>query len=243
MKANRTGRLLLCGAAALCFFGGAVPCAWRGDVAHASMPAWNVTKEAIEAMQGTWYDLDGNVAFVVTGDDFNGRKIVHAMNYAGPRAWVADVFLEGEDGGERVGHSVAWMPSRRFLTVDGKTFRNTREPEYFESVRGVYLGMKEKEMLALMGAPERNAKGHHLAWPDMAVNIEGGIVTAIFLPKGGACLDGSGLGADSDEEAFREAYGIAGDFAETKFLEIGSCHEYLLFAEYPDEIALSLHTP
>ncbi|MBQ9377452.1 MAG: hypothetical protein IJU05_06610, partial [Schwartzia sp.] len=66
MKTNRFGRALLCGATALCFLGGAAP------AAHASMPAWNVTQETIEALQGTWYDLDGNVAFVVDGDIFNG---------------------------------------------------------------------------------------------------------------------------------------------------------------------------
>ncbi|MBR5381724.1 MAG: hypothetical protein IK136_03790, partial [Oscillospiraceae bacterium] len=141
MKTSIIKRFLACGAAALFLF-----CAAALPTASASMPAYNVTKEVIEAAQGTWYDLDGNVAFVVNGDDFNGRRLVHAMNYSGPRAGLADFFLEGENLGEWAGHTITWMPNRRFLTVDGKLCRNTKEPEYFESVRGVYLGMKKEDM-------------------------------------------------------------------------------------------------
>lgn len=195
--------------------------------ARASMPAWNVTKETIEAVQGTWYDLDGNVAFVVNGDDFNGRRIVHAMNFAGPRACLADVFFEGEDLGGPAGHFIRWMTNRRFLTVDGKVCRNTKEPEYFESVRGVYLGMKAEDMIALLGEPEQNIKNWRFIWPDMSVNTEDGIVTAIFLPKGGAHLEVSGLGADNAPEDFAEAYDFAEGWDGKESKEIGNYGEYL----------------
>ena len=195
--------------------------------ARASMPAWNVTKETIEAVQGTWYDLDGNVAFVVNGDDFNGRRLVHAMNFAGPRACLADVFFEGEDLGGPAGHFIRWMTNRRFLTVDGKVCRNTKEPEYYESVRGVYLGMKLDDMFALLGEPERNIKNRRFEWPDVTVNTEDGIVTAIFLPKGGARLDGSGLGADDTPEDFAAAYGFPEAWNGQESREIGNSGEYL----------------
>ena len=195
--------------------------------ARASMPAWNVTKETIEAVQGTWYDLDGNVAFVVNGDDFNGRRLVHAMNFVGPRACLADVFFEGEDLGGPAGHFIRWMTNRRFLTVDGKVCRNTKEPEYFESVRGVYLGMKTEDMIALLDEPEQNIKNWRFVWPDMIVNTEDGIVTAIFLPKGGARLDVSGLGADDAPEDFAEAYDFAEGWDGKESKEIGSYGEYL----------------
>lgn len=195
--------------------------------ARASMPAWNVTKETIEAVQGTWYDLDGNVAFVVNGDDFNGRRLVHAMNFAGPRACLADVFFEGEDLGGPAGHFIRWMTNRRFLTVDGKVCRNTKEPEYFESVRGVYLGMKAEDMIALLGEPEQNIKNWRFIWPDMSVNTEDGIVTVIFLPSGGAHLEVSGLGADDAPEDFAEAYDLAEGWDGKESKEIGSYGEYL----------------
>ncbi len=195
--------------------------------ARASMPAWNVTKETIEAVQGTWYDLDGNVAFVVNGDDFNGRRLVHAMNFAGPRACLADIFFEGEDLGGPAGHFIRWMTNRRFLTVDGKVCRNTKEPKYFESVRGIYLGMKAEDMIALLGEPEQNIKNWRFIWPDMSVNTEDGIVTAIFLPRGGARLEVSGLGADDAQEDFAEAYDFAEGWDGKESKEIGSYGEYL----------------
>ncbi len=218
MKTQRALSALLL---ALSLFFGAAP------AARASMPAWNVTKETIEAVQGTWYDLDGNVAFVVNGDDFNGRRLVHAMNFAGPRACLADIFFEGEDLGGPAGHFIRWMTNRRFLTVDGKVCRNTKEPEYFESVRGVYLGMKTEDMIALLGEPEQNIKNWRFVWPDMSVNTEDGIVTAIFLPSGGARLEVSGLGADDAPEDFATAYDFAEGWDGKESKEIGSYGEYL----------------
>lgn len=242
MKTNRFGRALLCGAAALCFLGGVSgPAAL--PTAHASMPAWNVTQETIEALQGTWYDLDGNVAFVVDGDTFNGRRIVHAMNFSGSGACLADFFLEGENIGERGGRFVSWMPNGRFLILDGKVCRNTKEPEYFESVRGVYLGMKVEDMLAILGEPERIINKWRFVWPDMTVNTNDGIVLAICLPKGGARLDGSGLGADSGEEEYREAYGFEGELRSSEPREIGSLHEKLSFGKYPEEVVLCFFKP
>lgn len=195
--------------------------------AFASMPAWMVTNEVIEAAQGTWYDLDGNVAFVVEGDRLNGRRIVHALNFAGPHACHADFFLDGENLGDSPAHFIRWLPNRRFLTLDGTTCRNTREPEYFESVRGVYLGMKLDDMFALLGEPERNIKNRRFEWPDVTVNTEDGIVTAIFLPKGGARLDGSGLGADDTPEDFAAAYGFPEAWNGQESREIGNSGEYL----------------
>ena len=58
------------------------------------------------------------------------------------------------------------------------------------------------------------------------VKTVGGMVHAIFLPSGGARLDGSGLGADSAPEEFMAAYGLDEPLGN-KNREIGTCGEKL----------------
>lgn len=208
-----------------------------GATAFASMPAVNRFEDAVPAIQGVWYDLDGNEAFVVNGDSFNGRRILSATNYMGSvRAPEADFCIEGENGEEPSRITILWMSNGRFITVDGKSYRNTKEPSYFESVRGVYLGMKQEDMLALLGEPEETNKLGRFVYPDLTVKTVYGMVHAIILPRGGARLDVSGLGADSTPEDFAAAYGLAEPLGN-KNCKIGEHGEKLKLR--PDMLILS----
>ena len=198
-----------------------------GATAFPSMPAVDRFEDGIAAIQGTWYDLDGNEAFVVVGDSFNGRKILSATNYLGSnRACTAEFCIEGENGEEPSHLDIVWLPNGRFIMVDGKNYRSTKEPTYFESVRGVFLGMKQEDMLALLGEPTKSESNCNFIFPDMSVRTVGGMVHAIFLPSGGARLDGSDLGADSAPEDFMAAYGLDEPLG-SKNREIGTCGEKL----------------
>ena len=122
----------------------------------ASMPAFNRFKEGVAAVQGVWYDLDGNEAYSALGDTFNGLKILSVTSYGGgPLACDADFCLKDEDGEKTSFINIAWTTNRKFLRVNGNYYRNTKEPEYYESVRGVFLGMKTDDMLALLGEPTK----------------------------------------------------------------------------------------
>jgi hypothetical protein len=206
--------------------------------ALASMPAFNRFQEGVAAVQGVWYDLDGNEAYSAAGDSFNGKKILSVTSYGGSAlACNADFCVRDENGEKTHYVNITWTPNRKFLMVDGNYYRNTKEPEYHESVRGVFLGMKKDDMLALLGSPTKNAGDRRFTYPDMAVNVSGGMVVAIFLPRDGARLDGSGLGADDAPEEIAEAC----DFPEGwdgKPCEIGNCGEYLERRE--DMLVLSL---
>lgn len=198
-----------------------------GATVFASMPVADRFEDGVAAIQGTWYDLDGNEAFIVSGDSFNGRKILGATNYMGSStATTAEFRVEGENGEGFSTLDIVWMPNGRFIMVNGRSYRNTKEPTYFESVRGVYLGMKQEDMLALLGEPTRNIKNWRFVYPGMTVNTTGGMVNAIFMDGGGARLDGSGLGADDAPEDFMAAYGLDEPLGN-KFREIGDCGEKL----------------
>ncbi len=220
MKNRTLCRVFSVLAALLCFSFGAV--------SFASMPAFNRFTEGVAAVQGTWYDLDGSEAFVVAGTSFNGRTIRSVTSYGGSaEACNADFCLEGENGEKPSYINVTWTSDRRFLLVNGMYCRNSKEPVYFESARGVFLGMKKDDMLALLGEPTKNVGNWRFVYPDMTINTSGGMVVAIFLPCGGARLDGSGLGADDSPENFASAYGFPEGWNGQDCREIGNCSEYL----------------
>ena len=50
--------------------------------------------------------------------------------------------------------NITWTANRKFLMVNGNYYRNTKEPEYYESARGVFLGMNKEDMLALLGTDD-----------------------------------------------------------------------------------------
>lgn len=177
MKNRTLCRVFSVLAALLCFSFGAV--------SFASMPAFNRFTEGVAAVQGTWYDLDGSEAFVVAGTSFNGRTIRSVTSYGGSaEACNADFCLEGENGEKPSYINVTWTSDRRFLLVNGMYCRNSKEPVYFESARGVFLGMKKDDMLALLGEPTKNVGNWRFVYPDMTINTSGGMVVAIFLPCG-----------------------------------------------------------
>lgn len=198
-----------------------------GAAAFASMPAINRFTEGVAAVQGVWYNLDGNEAFSAEGALFNGRKILNVTGYGGSaEAANVDFCLEGKDDEKPFYVNITWTRDRRFLLVDGRFYRNTKEPEYFESARGVFLGMKTEDALALLGTPTESVGDRRLVYPDMTINTSGGMVVAIFLPAGGARLDGSGLGAEDAPEDFAAAYDFPGDWdGQTRKIEGSS--EYL----------------
>lgn len=208
-----------------CFFAFLFAALSFGAAAFASMPAINRFTEGVAAVQGVWYDLDGVELFSAEGAFFNGRKILDVTGYGGSaEAANADFRLEGESPSYV---NITWTRDRRFLLVNGKFCRNTKEPVYFESARGVFLGMKKDDMLALLGEPTKNVGNWRFVYPDMTINTSGGMVVAIFLPCGGARLDGSGLGADDSPENFASAYGFPEGWNGQDCREIGNCSEYL----------------
>ena len=210
-----------------CFFAFLVAALSFSAAAFASMPAINRFTEGVAAVQGVWYDLDGVEAFSAEGAFFDGRKILDVTGYGGSaEAANVDFCLEGKDGETPFYVNITWTRDRRFLLVDGRYCRSTKEPDYFESARGVFLGMKTEDALALLGEPTEHTKNGRLIYPDMTIHTSGGMVVAIVLPNGGAHLDASGLGAEDAPEDFAAAYNFSKNW-DGQAREIESSGEYL----------------
>ena len=102
--------------------------------------------------------------------------------------------------------------SHQYLIVDDKMpLRRSVQPEYNESIVGIYIGITKADLEAAYQQPntvkedlgmERWAyDAHH-----MDVYLQGGIVMAIRMYK---VSDKSGLTADSTAETYAQTYGLA----------------------------------
>ena len=101
------------------------------------------------------------------------------------------------------------------LNYNNSALRKTKNPQYFESVGGIYIGMNQNEVLRLYGEP--SSKEHYniflkdWIWKyknlGLEVAVYGGIVTEIKIYSyGDRKFDWSGLSANSSRSAFANKY-------------------------------------
>ena len=174
---------------------------FSGTTSLASMPAINRFKEGVAAVQGVWYDLDGNEAFSAVGDSFNGKKILSVTSYGGSAiACDADFCVKDEDG-EKTSHiDIAWTSNRKFLMVNGNYYRSTKEPEYYESAHGVFLGMKKENALALLSLAPPGRNVFYAGYFMLALHDAGTAGDHDFRVRvvDGATYDGETLASSAD---------------------------------------------
>ena len=105
--------------------------------------------------------------------------------------------------------------SHQYLIVDDKMpLRRSVQPEYNESIGGIYIGMTKADLEAAYQQPntvkedqgmERWAYDAHY----MDVYLQGGIVMAIRMYRGSDLkFDKSGLTVDSTAETYAQTYGL-----------------------------------
>ena len=185
----------------------------------------------LKSMVGNWYDSKGNLALTVGSDySINGCKVValylnpHYAPIFTPQSSAVYTCRIADGSGYRDIHlDHHSMPSEFLSTPDyhemiflnGKTaLRRTKAPRYFESVGGIYLGMKKDEVLKLYGRPSRVVdRGNGLiTWKynkqKFDVQFAADVVDSITIYKGGdRRFDWSGLSANNTEYEFKRKYG------------------------------------
>lgn len=171
--------------------------------------------EWLEPAEGEWYSIKGNLVMTVQGSTINGCAVTadKGCTYDYPRTGH---FQVTESEGQRsmkldlLGHK-----SHQYLIVDDKMpLRRSVQPEYNESIGGIYIGMTKSDLEAAYQQPdtvkedqgmERWAYGAH----HMDVYLQGGIVMAIRMYKGSDLkFDKSGLTAESTAETYAQTYGL-----------------------------------
>ena len=141
----------------------------------------------------------------------------------------------------------------QYLIVNANTaLRRTEEPQYFESLGGLYLGISKEEVLKLYGKPtsEENSRPGNSRWKydkqGFAIAFDANVAHVITLySDSNLKFDTSGLTYKDSFQAFRDAYGMKRMpyVAEGKYTSSGPFGigggEYLFFEK--DSIMLSIY--
>jgi len=177
----------------------------------------------LERMAGTWYDEDGGAALMIGERTINGCEVVGWGQWVGGVESGGAEFRVKEAGGERTLH-IGWKlfgGAGDYITLEGgDALQRTLNPDYFESVGGIYFGMRMSAVQEILGEGKelrRDEPCHAgdmsfsqgLYYPNQRLIIfrENGIVTGLVLLRGSKLhFDRSGLGVNDSREAYASAY-------------------------------------
>ena len=195
----------------------------------ANCSAGNVQALKDRGMIGNWYDTNGNLTLTIGSDyTINGCKILNCEVYgltdctAGIRYdlkiieknGVRDLILE------YVSSSTAKKFSEEnyheMIIIDTKNFYyREKNQRHYESVGGIYLGMKKDEVLKLYGEPsavEKNPNGYNryeFKYKNDGFDVEF-VGDRVFSVKiydyGNRKFDRSGLSARDSYESYKKFY-------------------------------------
>jgi len=191
----------------------------------ANCQADSVTK--IKPLIGTWYDMNGNPTLTISSDySINGCKILDFQEYGGDaNSYIFDVKIF-ENGGFRNMKIEHWRCyyAREFSEEDFHEmifidrqflYTKTKKQRYFESVGGIYLGMKKSEVLKILGNPSstkinsdlRNSFTLTYKNEGLMIDFDGGVVENITIfDYSNKKFDRSGLSARDSIESYRKFY-------------------------------------
>lgn len=232
-------RSLFAAAAALfCFFMGIGLC---GAAPAASSDVW------LQRLSGSWYDGTGREVLVIENGRINGQTVREVRSLAGGNPGSGIFCLA--DGTEIY---LAWIgdDGHRLLRAnEGGELLPSRAPEYFESVDGIFLGMREAEILDRWGEPEKRPAMQYWQYISKGVDLyfTGDVVTGIRLHATSSLhFLRSGLKGTSSLESYQKFYGWQqmptlpiGPYMNMRGNSIGH-GEYLFFDAYPISVLLSV---
>ena len=170
---------------------------------------------------GNWYDTKGNLVLTVSNDyKINGCPVM-SVDYVADMVAMYKVKI---NEGNRY-RTIELMKSESLNSHDHDmlvmgnwrsnneiALRRTKEPRYFESVGGIYIGMGQDEVLRLYGQPSRiEDKVGAYIWKynkeGFDIRIGGGVVFEITIySNGDRRFDWSGLSANSSKADFAYKY-------------------------------------
>ncbi len=172
---------------------------------------------------GDWYDTSGNL--ILTFDDgyINGKKIISAGYMGDTVAFYKFRVKDGDAYNDiEVLNFGSEAPAHNMLVLnDQKVLRQTQNPQYFESIGGIYLGMSKKQVMSIYGEPlsvESRHGRNDATWTytGFEVFFTYDVVTSITIyGSSDRRFDLSGLSANSSQADFERKY-------ETKFSRRGN---------------------
>ena len=236
-------RLFVC----MCF---SVMCLFSALTVDAAQMSLDSVIRASQKVAGDWYDASGNKVLSISNGYINGCRIVDGADFVGGYPG-AGVFIIQEAQGRKAIH-LEWLGNgeHRTLIMDKKNqLTNRLQKEYYESVRGVHLGMTRQQVIDLLGAPSSSdVRGREtLKYMDLglSVSLDHNMVTVITITGKGSHFDKSGLGTDAsmiDYYNFYQFNRMPSELSKNTFqgpFSIGH-GEYIFFSG--KEISLSVYS-
>lgn len=178
--------------------------------------------KSLQAREGKWYDHDtGKLILEIRDGKINGIPVVKVF---------------GEAGSATIGMATYTLQDRLGKTLDLELECNgygihkhlivnrhtalfpSPEPQYYESVDGVYLGMTESALLKAWGNPTKKMmNGKKRTWyykkKGVVIRFHANMVDLITLLKESPySFDKSGLNCSSLDEEFESFYGFSSSY-------------------------------
>ena len=198
----------------------------------------------IKPMIGTWYDTNGNPALTIDNNyKINGCTVL--ASYWNDNYECNSYRIDAGNGTQDIALVMLGEGYHKMILVNNqKVLRWTRNPQYFESVGGIYLGMDKNQVVSLYGQPSsRDDRRARPIWKynreGMELKFVGNVVESIIIyPSGDRRFDWSGLSANSSNSDFAYKYNVT--VSKRGGVKIGYGEAILL---YNDRVELTLDTP
>lgn len=191
--------------------------------ASAELEYYSVSITDLREIVGNWYNVEGDLILTISSDyKLDGNEIT-AVGYTGDAGGAGYQIFFDEDGESK--YIEVWFTGSENsehqillangLNDDNFALRRTKNPQYFESIGGIYLGMDQDEVLNTYGTPSSTENFDRVMkewiWKytnlGLEVSVYAGIVTEIKIyGYGDRKFDRSGLSARSSKSEFENKY-------------------------------------
>lgn len=173
----------------------------------------------LKAREGKWYDHDtGKLILEIKDGKINGLPVISG-EYAGGASPSngCGKYIVKENGQNIVLNLTVGLAGglHKCMIVNGAiTLFPTPQPQYYESVNGVYLGMTEKALIKAWGKPTRKMERRwYYKKQGVVVRFDAGAIDRIdLLLESPLSFDKSGLNCSSLDEEFEAFYGFSSSY-------------------------------
>lgn len=225
-----------------------------------AMASYDPTAKVLSKLQGQWYDKEGNVVLDFQDNTVNSCPVIGVYRVAGGGGDFSCIVRIVESDGYRdlpldcdCLYPDSYHPHviLKGYAKDGSKntlLLRTLEPQYYESVGGIYLDMTEEAVRAKYGNPDTIIpKTNGAVWSYQRIGLE---LTMMYqrvhsiriYRNGNRRFDRTGFNCENMPYEFQSAYGFrglpkAGVLAGYKVVP----GEYMWFNDYPNSITLSMY--
>jgi len=191
--------------------------------------------------EGTWYRRDTGQSLEITSTTINGCPILNGEYDGGEAAGNGFAkYTITDDNGKTYVFTIGKISGFPCLIVNRKIpFFPSIEPQYYESINGLYLGMAPRDVINVWGQPTKVLESKrsdeikvYYEKQKAVLRFDYNVLTTITLyTNSPCCFDKSGLNCQSPKIQFDGFYGQfkvydGNDYIETKVAEHN--YEYII---------------